>query len=207
MVCVVLEKLLCCLFVHRISIWCWNFNTRSLVKSQHKNALKIQEVSNEPKSHSTVPSKRVPWTHLSNVFPNTFDPWIVTCVTDTPTTAKSKMASFRVNAMIKLKRHYLRHRVIYGVESWNGVVEWSGVEFGVEWSLLYIRVIWKERLEWSWKMSLPLKTQMTFQFRTRNGDVKDAKKKKRIAKTLSGLWIYMECPWHMGWVLWFGYHF
>ena len=28
------------------------------------------------------------------------------------------------------------HRVIYGVESWNGVVEWSGVEFGVEWSLL-----------------------------------------------------------------------
>ena len=27
-----------------------------------------------------------------------------------------------------------RHCVIYGVESWNGVVEWSGVEFGVEWS-------------------------------------------------------------------------
>ena len=34
-----------------------------------------------------------------------------------------------------------RHRVIYGVESWNGVVEWSGVEFGVEWSLLYNHVI------------------------------------------------------------------
>ena len=41
------------------------------------------------------------------------------------------------------------HRVIYGVESWNGVVEWSGVEFGVEWSLLYIRVIWEKRFEWS----------------------------------------------------------
>ena len=26
------------------------------------------------------------------------------------------------------------HCVIYGVGSWNGVVEWSGVEFGVEWS-------------------------------------------------------------------------
>ena len=29
-----------------------------------------------------------------------------------------------------------RHRVIYGVESWNGVVEWSGVWSGVE-STLY----------------------------------------------------------------------
>ena len=64
-------------------------------------------------------------------------------------------------------------------------MEWSGVEFGVEWSLLYIRVIWEERFEWSLKMSLPLKTQMTVQFRKSNGDVKDAK--KRIAKTLSGL--------------------
>ena len=30
------------------------------------------------------------------------------------------------------------HRVIYGVESWNGVVEWSGVEWSLEWSGVYI---------------------------------------------------------------------
>ena len=89
------------------------------------------------------------------------------------------------------------------MESWSGV-EWSWVWSGVE-STLYSCNLGRA---WSWKMSLPLKTQMTVQFRTSNGDVKDAKK-KRIAKTLSGLWIYMymECPWHMGWVLWFGDHF
>ena len=34
-----------------------------------------------------------------------------------------------------------RHRVIYGVESWNGVVEWSGVGFGVEWSGVYFKFV------------------------------------------------------------------
>ena len=33
-----------------------------------------------------------------------------------------------------INRCRLWHRVIYGVELWNGVLEWSGVEFGVEWS-------------------------------------------------------------------------
>ena len=48
-----------------------------------------------------------------------------------------------------------RHRVIYGVESWNGVVEWSGVRI-LEWSGVYFITMlfayWN--LELSWEISI-----------------------------------------------------
>ena len=64
---------------------------------------------------------------------------------------------------------------------WSRGMEWSGVWSGVE-STLYSCNLGRAFGVGLGKISLPLKPQMTLQFRTSNGDVKDAK--KLIAKTL-----------------------
>ena len=55
----------------------------------------------------------------------------------------------------------IRHRVIYGVESWNGVVEWSGVEWSLEWSGVYFITMlfayWNLELSWEIRIKCSLK--------------------------------------------------